>query len=376
MVFRFIFIVAALTLTGCAQTVVQPEGPGPAARSTGLLPQEQRTTDLRIAADRKVMSEIQLRLRRLNEAGVPQNNYPLAKAQCWLDTAWSQYHENDRTGYIEESLAESLKIVQALEADKTVKVGYDTPLVARSARLRDDLWGQLNALKMRESSLVCNARTVACGEVRLVRAGHAEQQTGWRQANAHVQMAEDAVRRASAEAANCQPAMAAARPAAVAAATPAAAAGPVAAPGATAASTAAAAPAAARETFTVLADALFRFDKAGRDEMLPGGMERLALVAERLKRYRTIQSLTVVGYTDRLGGDDYNDKLAVSRAQTVKAYLESLGVKAVNVQVKGQGKRESLTAAACSDKQLAREELVQCLQADRRVMIEVVGSAS
>lgn len=369
MVFRFIFVAAAFALTGCAQTVVQPEAPGPAARSTGLLSQEQRTTDLRIAADRKVMSEIQLRLRRLNEAGVAQNNYPLAKAQCWLDTAWSQYHENDRTGYIEESLAESLKIVQALEADKTVKVGYDTPLVARSTRLRDDLWAQLNALKMRDASLVCNARTVACGEVRLVRAGHAEQQTGWRQANAHVQMAEDAVRRASTEAANCQPAMAAAKPAVVAAV-------PAAAPVTAAPAAGALQTVAGRETFTVLADALFRFDKAGRDEMLPGGMERLALVAERLKRYRNIQSLTVVGYTDRIGGDEYNEKLAVSRAQTVKAYLESLGVKAVNVQVKGQGKRDSLTAAACNDKQLGRDELVQCLQADRRVMIEVVGSAS
>ncbi len=215
---RFIFVAAALVLTGCAQTMVQPEGPGPAARSTGLLSQEQRTTDMRIAADRKVMSDIQQRLRRLNESGVPQNNYPLAKAQCWLDTAWSQYHENDRTGYIEESLAESIKIVQALEADKTVKVGYDTPLVARSTRLRDDLWAQLNALKMRDSTLVCNARTVACGEVRLVRAGHAEQQTGWRQANAHVEMAEDAVRRATAQAASCQPAQAQATPASVAAA--------------------------------------------------------------------------------------------------------------------------------------------------------------
>jgi OOP family OmpA-OmpF porin len=374
MVFRSIFVVAMLALTGCAQTVVQPEGPGPAARSTGLLPQEQRSTDLRIAADRKVMSEIQLRLRRLNESGLSQNNYPLAKAQCWLDTAWSQYHENDRTGYIEESLAESLKIVQALEANKAVKVGYDTPLVARSTRLRDDLWAQLNALKMRESSLVCNARTVACGEVRLVRAGHAEQQTGWRQANAHVQMAEDAVRRASAEAANCQPAVAVAKPAATATATPAPASP---APVVAAVVAPAVQPAAAsRETFTVLADALFRFDKAGRDEMLPGGMERLAMVAERLKRYRNIQSLTVVGYTDRIGGDDYNEKLAVSRAQTVKAYLESMGVKAVNVQVKGQGKRESLTAATCNEKLMGRDELVQCLQADRRVMIEVVGSAS
>ncbi len=203
MLARFITVVAVVALTGCAQTLVQSDAPGPAARSTGLVPQAERITDTRIAADRKTMDAIQSRLRRLNESGLPLNNYPLAKAQCWLDTAWGQYHENDRTGFVEESLAESIRIVQALEADKTVKAGYDTPLVARSTKLRADLWAQLNALKTRESTLICNARSVACGEVRLVRAGHAEQQTGWRQATPHVQMAEDAVRRASIEAASC-----------------------------------------------------------------------------------------------------------------------------------------------------------------------------
>ncbi|MEP6790533.1 MAG: hypothetical protein ABI907_04135 [Ramlibacter sp.] len=160
---------------------------------------------MQIQADRKTIEAVQQRLRMLSEAGVAQNNYPLAKAQCWLDTAKTQYHENDRTGYIEESIAESLKIVQALEGDKGRKVGFDTPLVARSTRLREDLWSQLSAFKSREATLICNARTVACGEVRLVRAGHAEQQTGWRQATPHVQMVEDAVRRATAEAASCKP---------------------------------------------------------------------------------------------------------------------------------------------------------------------------
>lgn len=171
--------------------------------ATGLASQEKRITDQQIQADRKTLEAIQQRLRLLNERGVSQSNYGLAKAQCWLDTAKTQYHENDRTGYIEESIAESLKIIQALEADKNVKVGYETPLIARSTRLREDLWIQLNAFKGRESTLACNARTIACGEVRLVRAGHAEQQTGWRQATPHVQMVEDAVRRATAEAASC-----------------------------------------------------------------------------------------------------------------------------------------------------------------------------
>ena len=145
----------------------------------------------------KISKLCKSRLRKLNEAGVAQNNYSLAKAQCWLDTAKTQYHENDRTGYIEESMTESQKIIQALEANKTAKVGYDTPLVARSTRLRDDLWAELTKFKNNSATLVCNARTVACAEVRLVRAGHAEQQTGWRAATPHVMMVEDGLRRAS-----------------------------------------------------------------------------------------------------------------------------------------------------------------------------------
>lgn len=202
---RLLFIVVSLlALSGCGHTLVKNEGPGPATVATGLAAERDRITDMQIQADRKTLETIQLRLRRLSEAGVPQNNYAMAKAQCWLDTARTQYFENDRTGYIEESLSESVKIIQALESDKNAKAGFDTPLVARSTKLREDLWAQLGAFKSRAYSLICNARTVACGEVRLVRAGHAEQQTGWRQATTHVQMVEDALRRASLEADSCR----------------------------------------------------------------------------------------------------------------------------------------------------------------------------
>jgi hypothetical protein len=175
----------------------------PAAADGALNAQAARITDERILADSQTLEGVQLRLRKLSEAGIAQNNYSLAKAQCWLDTARSQYQENDRTGYIEESLAESLKIVRALEADKAARAGLDTPLVARSSKLREDLWQQLAALKTPEARLLCNGRSVACAEVRLVRAGHAEEQTGWRSATPHVQMAEDGLRRATTEAAAC-----------------------------------------------------------------------------------------------------------------------------------------------------------------------------
>jgi OmpA-OmpF porin, OOP family len=343
----------AALLTGCAGAPAQAPVQAPALNA-----QAARITDSRLLADRQTLEAVQQRLKRLNEAGIPQNNYPLAKAQCWLDTAKTQYHENDRTGYIEESLTESVKIIQALEADKTAQTGLETPLVARSTKLRDDLWAQLARHKSNAATLACNARTVACAEVRLVRAGHAEEQTGWRQATPHVQMAEDAVRQAGIEAASCPQAA----PAPLVAAAPVPAPAPAAAPAA-----------ATRETFVLLADALFRFDKYGRDEMLPGGQQRLVEVAQRLKGYQSIQSLAIVGHTDRLGSHAYNDALSAKRAQTVKAALESLGVKAPKIETRGAGKRSPVTPQATCAKVKPRKQLIECLQADRRVTIEVTG---
>jgi OmpA-OmpF porin, OOP family len=359
----FLSLFISLALMGCAQTATKNEAPGPASQATGVVAQQQRITEEKVLADRKTMDALQQRLRKLNESGIPQNNYPLAKAQCWLDTAKTQYHENDRTGYIEESLTESQKIIQALEADKNARAGFDTPLVARSSRLRDDLWMELGKYKNNAATLACNARTVACAEIRLVRAGHADEQTGWRAATPHVMMAEDGLRRAGVEAASCAPVVTAQAPVAAPAPAPA----PVAAP----------APApvvreVTKESFVILADTLFKFDKSGRDDMLPGGKERLAAVANRLKTYQSIATLNIAGHTDRLGSDTYNDSLSARRAATVLEYLGSLGVKAAKSEAKGKGEREPVTTQ-CSDK-LPRAQLITCLQPDRRVTIEMTGS--
>lgn len=340
-------LLPVLILTGCAGFSE------PVAQDGGLTPQASRITDERILGDRKTMEVVQQRLRALNEAGVPQNNYALAKAQCWLDTAKTQYHENDRTGYVQASLLESVKIVQALEADKNAIAGLDTPLVANSTKLRDDLWAKLSGYKSNAATLSCNARTVACAEVRLVRAGHAEEQTGWRQATPHVAMAEDAVRRAGEEAAACKPTAVAAAPA------------PVLVPSAPAPVVVV-----QKESVTLLGDALFKFDKSGRDDLLPGGLERLREVAERFKRYSTIESISYTGHTDRWGTDEHNDALSLQRANTVRAYLESMGVKAGTTETAGRGKREPVVA--CST-QPPKTQQVVCLQPNRRVTIEVLG---
>ncbi len=353
-------LLAALALMGCAAGGALNEAPAASAQGTGLAPQKARITDERIASDRQTLDGVQQRLRRLNETGIPQNSYSLAKAQCWLDTARSQHDENDRTGYIEESLSEAIKIAQALEADKSARAGYDTPLVARSSKLRDDLWAQLANYKNQPATLACNAKTVACAEIRLVRAGHANEQTGWRQATPYVQMAEDALRVAKIEADSCvQPK-----------ALPLVAAG-----GASATATASPvsigkAGAISRETYVLLTDTLFKFNRAGAADMIVGGQQRLADVARRLKGYQSIQTLVVLGHTDRMGTDAYNDKLSQARAKTVQAQLELLGVKSVSSVAEGRGKRDAVSN--CSANQ-SRAKLITCLQPDRRVTIEVSG---
>ena len=358
-----LLVFAAMSLAGCSSAGLKNETPGPAAQATGLTAQQARITDERILSDRRTLDGVQQRLRKLSEAGIAQNNYSLAKAQCWLDTANTQYHENDRTGYIEESLTEAVKIAQALEADKSVRAGYDTPLVARSSKLREDLWAQLSAYKTQTATLACTARTVACAEVRLVRAGHADEQTGWRQATPHVQMVEDALRVAKIQADTClQPSTVAQVPVTPRAAVMA----PIPAP--------AVAPAVInKETYVLLTDTLFKFDKSGVDDMIPGGQQRLGDVAQRLKAYKSIQTLTVFGYTDRLGSDEYNDKLSEARAKTVKAYLESLGVSSLSSVAEGKGKRDP-ASRDCSTN-ASREQQIICLQPDRRVTIEVTGTA-
>lgn len=368
MTLRLVLLVLGVALGGCTQMANKPEGPGPAALSTGLNTQANRMTDSQIRADRQTMDALQVRLRRLNDQGVPQSNYSFAKAQCWLDTAWAQYHENDRTGYIEESLAEAQKIALTLEADKTAKVGYDTPLVARSAMLRNDLWAQLSAFKMKESTLACNARTVACGEVRLVRAGHADQQTGWRQATPHIQMVEDALRVAATEAKNCEPTAIAKT---TASATPDA---DLVKKSLPLASQAVAAKTVIQNELIILVDALFEFDKANPANMLAGSKKRIENVALRLKDFKSLDAIVITGYADARGQASYNEQLGLLRAQTVKSYLESLGVRPKSWQVKSLGSSQLLVdAAECKNK--TTDELKNaCRQLDRRVTIEASGS--
>jgi outer membrane protein OmpA-like peptidoglycan-associated protein len=79
--------------------------------------------------------------------------------------------------------------------------------------------------------------------------------------------------------------------------------------------------------------------------------------------------LDIVGYTDRIGTDDYNQHLSEQRAWAVARYLVDQGIPLNKLKVQGRGERDTvLQAGECKD--LARDDLIACLQRDRRVEIE------
>ena len=145
---------------------------------------------------------------------------------------------------------------------------------------------------------------------------------------------------------------------------PAAPAGPAAAPAAPAAKTGI-----VGEKITVAADALFDFNKA---VLRPEGKAKLDEVAAKAKAIK-LEVILAVGHTDRIGGDAYNQKLSEKRAAAVKEYLVAKGIEANRVYTEGKGKKQPVTGDKCKGNAKTKS-LIDCLQPDRRVDIEVIGT--
>ena len=91
-------------------------------------------------------------------------------------------------------------------------------------------------------------------------------------------------------------------------------------------------------------------------------------LAETLKAAE-YDRLDILGYTDRIGAADYNRRLSELRAYAVAQYLIRRGVPEFKIRYEGRGDIDPLTRAdECQG--LAREDLITCLQKDRRVEIE------
>ena len=116
------------------------------------------------------------------------------------------------------------------------------------------------------------------------------------------------------------------------------------------------------ETVTISAEKLFGFDEFNLQD---GAKPILDEVVTKLKAHPEFTLVLVNGHTDRIGSENYNQKLSERRANEVKDYIVSQGVDASRLQAVGKG--ESEPAADC--KGIKGKALIACLAPDRRVII-------
>ncbi len=118
------------------------------------------------------------------------------------------------------------------------------------------------------------------------------------------------------------------------------------------------APAASKVTYA--ADAFFDFDKA---TLKPAGKAKLDDLVGKVKGIN-LEVIIAVGHTDNVGSDAYNQKLAVKRAESVKAYLVSKGIEKNRIYTEGKGEKQPV----------ADNKTTEGRAKNRRVEIEVVGT--
>jgi OOP family OmpA-OmpF porin len=123
------------------------------------------------------------------------------------------------------------------------------------------------------------------------------------------------------------------------------------------------------EKITVAADALFDFDKAVLRDEGKAKLDELASKSQALK----LEAIIAVGHADRFGKPAYNQKLSERRAAAVKDYLIGKGVASDIIYTEGKGSTQPVTKPdEC--KGAKSKKVIDCLQADRRVTIEIIGT--
>lgn len=278
-----------------------------------------------------------------------EDAYAPTKAIAWLDFALDEHHDEDQSGVTEGAIGEAEKIINALKANETSNA--DTPIIAGSDKVRDDLWQKSAALKQ-SAHYDCGAKQLANLDVQLVWTGHEHWEAGWSHAKTSSEVADNLAFEAEQAIKQCEMAEAAAPAEQVSA------------------------PTSTTNTVEVIvekynfsSEALFAFNKSGIEYLVLGGRHRLDKLISDINTWQQVETIEVHGYADEIGSQTYNQKLSEARANTVRDYLVVHGVK-TNISAIGYGEADPVSA--CSSKQ-SRDKRIECLQADRRVELIVRG---
>src|SRR5262249_12137767 len=96
--------------------------------------------------------------------------------------------------------------------------------------------------------------------------------------------------------------------------------------------------------------------------------QKLDSIADAVNHSSKVTKVNIVGYTDALGSNAYNEKLSVARAEATKSYLGKkvhgdVGV----VGLRGLGSQNPVSDCK---KTKSRKKKITCMAKDRRVEVE------
>ena len=118
---------------------------------------------------------------------------------------------------------------------------------------------------------------------------------------------------------------------------------------------------------TLGADALFAFGRSDINSLTGRGRSQLDRLVAELHEARSIHTVDLVGYTDRIGNRAQNDDLSLRRANAVRDYLVGHGVDAGVITTEGRGDADPVVA--CPN--LTGQQLRDCLAPNRRVEVNI-----
>jgi len=87
----------------------------------------------------------------------------------------------------------------------------------------------------------------------------------------------------------------------------------------------------------------------GSDKLTPGSYASLDQIASTLNNNKATVRLSVQGYTDYIGTEDYNLKLSVRRANAVKVYLLRKNVPSKSIIIIGYGEKNPIATNETSE---------------------------
>lgn len=294
-----------------------------------------------IVSSRTALASLQ---QRIDQLPGDKSGYFHAKAQCWIDAGQQTQQANDHWGFVEEAIGQAAVITMSLENGTPLSAA--NPVLRTVSTVRPDLWKIVNTIKSDPAFAQCPQaqQPLACAEVELLQAGHDAWARRFSAAEKRLPEVQDNLRKSAETALQCSQAKAM----------------PASAPAVQ-----------VPQKITLRADSLFRFDGSSEAAILPAGKRQLDGVVTGLKQAPTVRELKITGFADRLGSDTHNQSLSLRRAQTVRQYLHNHGV---TLPMTAQGLGSANQLVTCQ--QTKRDELVRCLEPNRRVEIEFLIAAS